>query len=555
MTSNLTATAAVVLISWYKPLLMVVALVGWGWVVSHLDKDAEYYFLPRHWWNLTQMGCAIVAIGLMLWIPIFPIGLMVGLLLLVGGIFSYAYYRNTKVPERYKWSFSLDSFTGKIDQLQHAQAQKHAMLTLLAEDESRIDVPSGDNPNTKAHAVLEQVIDFAVPRGADRIDLLVEPKQAIMTVRIDGVKYPQDSLELQNALVLIDYLKTAAGLDIEDRRKKQTGVVRFDAGELGRHTLEIETAGSTRGLTMSTQIDASRRVRMPLTHLGLLESQKKSIRLLLEIPEKVVIAAAPPRLGTTTTLYSLVQEHDPYTSSVVTLEDESSHELEGVDHHLVPEGTTAEKVNELLGGIIRGDPNVVMLSRLYDDKTASMIARAAPEMRFYLGMRQDDTFSALRRWVKAVGDRRLAAHGLGAILCQRMVRKLCTTCRTPYTPDSASVRKLNLPADRVGQFYHASGHVIVKDKTQPCPVCLGIGYRGRIGVFELMLLDPEGRQFVAAGQYDRLRSHQRKQKMLWLQEAGLARVLEGITDIKEVTRALGERTGHRKHAGEEKVAK
>jgi type II secretory ATPase GspE/PulE/Tfp pilus assembly ATPase PilB-like protein len=144
----------------------------------------------------------------------------------------------------------------------------------------------------------------------------------------------------------------------------------------------------------------------------------------------------------------------------------------------------------------------------------------------------------MRAWVKAVGDPKLGADALVAVLSQRLVRKLCTTCRVPYRPDPEALRKLNLPADRVAQLYKHSGQVLVKKEMQPCPACLGVAYSGRIGVFEVMVLDDQARALIVAGQLDQLRAYLRKQKMLWLQEAALARVVDGTTSIAEITRVL-----------------
>ncbi len=536
----LSAADPVFLMSWFKPLVFLAVLIGWAWAVSRLDKDAAFFYLPRQWWNLAQLGCGVIGFGLMLLIPIFSLGLLIGVVVLLGGLLGYAYYRNSRVPEKMQWSLSLDSITQMIQAQQTARAQSRATLTLLSQDESRIDVPSGSDPRAEAHAALERVLDYALPRGADRIDLAVDSKKASMSVRIDGVRYPQDQLDPQLAMGLIDYVKEAAGLDAEDRRKKQSGSFKIDL-EGDRHTLDVTSSGSTRGYTLAIEIDAGRRAQMPLTHLGLLDQQKEQLKKVIQSRGKVVLVAAPPRHGGTTTLYSLLQEEDPYTASVVTLEDEKVFELEGVSHNVMPDGFSAAQFNEKLSVLLRSDPQVMLVSRLVDQQTAKLAAQAADEVRFYIPIPRDDTFAGLKMWVKVVGDARQAAQGLGAIVSQRLVRKLCTTCRTPYKPEAAALKKLNLSPEKVSQFYHASGQVVVKGKPQPCPACLGLGYRGRTGVFELMVLDDQARKHIAAGETDKLRTYLRKRKMLWLQEAGLAKVVEGVTDIKEVTRALAEK--------------
>ncbi len=529
------------LMNWFTPLFFAVLVGGWAWVVSHIDKDAEYYYLPRPWTNLALMATGIVGFGLMLLIPYFILGLIVGLLPLVGGILAYAYYRNTQVPEQARWTLSLDSIKQKHEQRQHALAQKRATITLMTRDDGVIEVPSGDTPEARAHEVFSAVVDFALPRGAEQIDMVVTSDRAALVAVVDGVKYPQPELGPREALEVIDYLKKTAELDIDDRRKKQIGTIRFDAAEHGKHELTITTAGSTRGLTMSMAVDVAAKQQMGMHEIGLLDAQSEQVEKLIRQEGKTIIIAAAPGTGLTTTLYSFLQEHDPYTQSVVTLEDEEVFEIEGVSHNRLPPGIAAGQFNEKLAAVLRTDPSVVGLNRLPDAQTARIIAPyAKDEIRFYVGLPIDNTFKAVRTWVKAINDPKLAAASLGGVVTQRLVRKLCPTCRAPYRPDPAVLKKMNLPVDKVGQLFRASGQVLVKDKPTTCPLCQGIGYRGRVAVFEIMVLDDEARKFIAAGDLDGLRTHLRRNKMLYLQEAGLAKVVEGVTDIKEITRALGE---------------
>jgi general secretion pathway protein E len=544
MTHALATAEPVFLMSLFKPIVFLAVLIGWARVASTFDSDAGHYYLKRRLWNMAQLGSAAVAFGLWVLIPYFFVGLPLALLILSGVSAGYIYYRNNEVPPAAKWEVSLEFIREHLASRGAKSAQKHAAVILMKKDETRLTVPSRDDPNSEAHTLLENLLDFALPRNADRIDVLVEPSKAVIAARIDGVVYPQPQVEPALAMRLVDYLKLSIGLDLAERRKKQGGLLKADAGDLGRHTFDITTSGSSRGLSLSISIDPDMRTQMPLEQLGLLEPQQKQIRDLLGSVGGVAIVAAPPAQGTTTTLYSLLSEHDPYTCSVVTLEDAITWELEGVHHTLMPESTPPEKFNEKLLGVLRADPQVLYLTRFADAKTPAHLAQGAEECRVYLPLEADDTFGALRAWVKAVGDRKLGARSVTAVISQRLLRRLCHTCRTPFVPDPAALKKFNLPG-KVEKLYHASGKVMVKDKAQPCPDCMGLGYRGRTGVFEVMILDDKARKYVATGEYDKLRAHLRRLRMLWLQEAALAKVVEGVTDIKEVTRAMSSRVGGR----------
>jgi hypothetical protein len=171
-------------------------------------------------------------------------------------------------------------------------------------------------------------------------------------------------------------------------------------------------------------------------------------------------------------------------------------------------------------------------------KVAALLAKSAEDIRFYLDFDQANALAALQRWIKLVGDRSLAGEAISAIVAERLVRRLCPKCRVAFKPDPQRLKKLGLPADKISKLYRASGKVEVKGHPQPCPDCRGLGYRGRVGVFEVMAFDNDARGYVAAGETDPLKNHLRKQKMMYLQEAALAKVVEGVTDIKEITRVF-----------------
>ena len=541
MTTHLSVQSeSAMLMSIYKPILVVAVMTGWAWVVSYLEKDGRNLFLKWRIWNMIQISGGALAFFIWLFaVPFFWVGLLLALIIFTGTIGGYAIYRNDKVSEHLRWRLSLDSFTQKFGEIQHTQAQKRAAVRLLTKDGADIVVPSGEDPNAQAHVILEQLIDFALPREANRLEMLADANKATLGVRVDGVTYPQPEIEPRLAITLIDYIKQHAGMDTDDRRRKQRGVLLVDAGEYGRHELSVAYAGSTRGLNMIVDIDREKATLMSLEPMGLLESQRQKLEPLLDESGYAIIVTCPPHQGLSTTLNSLVNRHDPYTQSVMTLEQEIEIELEGVTHDRIEPGSDGETIERRLAAILRLDPTVVMLGIPIDPARARLVIEAAKEVRFYFGIQSDDTFSALNIWLKTIGNNQLAGQGIGAIISQRLVRKLCSTCRIAYKPDPAVLKKLNLPPERVPQLYKSSGKIRVgKDRTDTCPQCFGMGYRGRVGVFETMVLDNTARKILGSGQIDQFRSHLRRGKMLYLQESALLKVVEGMTSISEINRVL-----------------
>ncbi|MGB0767888.1 MAG: ATPase, T2SS/T4P/T4SS family [Phycisphaeraceae bacterium] len=530
------------LMSIAKPVLMLIVLGGWAWLVGRLDKDAGFYYAKQDKWGLAHLGAGLVGFAVMLIVPIFWVGLFLGVLILVGEASAYVAYRNKVVPEDQRWNPKdiVDQLSQRHEVERAARAQRQAKVNLIDSAGATMEVPHGDDPRTSAFELFQDMLVFAVPRKADRIEITVDAEKASFVVRIDGVRYAQPAPDRDLCVQLIDYLKENAGMDLAERRRKQAGKLAVEVEGYDQHTINLTTAGSTRALQLVIEFDLGDRHDIPLDELGLMPRQLKVLQELGQELSKVVIFASPPGTGATTTMYTMLGDHDPYTSSVMTFENKTPTVLEGVNHNLVPDGASKEKVYEAFSSHLRTDPNVMLVEQVVNTDMAKLIAQSAEDTRFYLPLPANDTRSALKLWIKIVGDQRLAAQSLGAIVSQRLTRRLCKTCRAPYQPDAAAMKKLNMTKENATHLYKVSGKIVVKDSESPCPDCHGLGYRGRVGVFEVMHVDREAASLIASGEGDRLKAHLRKQHMVYLQEAALSKVVEGVSDIKEVTRIMAE---------------
>lgn len=533
----------VMLMSLVKPSLMLVTLAAWAWLVGRLDKDAGYYYLKQPLWGLAHVGAGVLALVVLLFVPVFWLGWALAVLLLGAEVYGYSVYRNKQVPEQERWS-GLDM----IQRVKRGRAKKadvkareHAEVKLFDKNESQLDVPHGSDVRAPAFDLFQKMLIFAVQRGADRLEMTVDSEKSAFQVRVDGIKYKQPAPPAEIGLQLIQYLKQNAGMDPEENRRKQSGKLWAEVGDHDRSELVLMTSGSTRARQLVIDIDPEGRNNIPLDRLGLVEpGQLEAVREFTGEASRVVLLSSPPQQGTTTTLYSLLQEHDPYTSSVVTFEEQTAFPVEGVSHNTFPANASNEQVLEKFGSLLRADPNVMMLSRLVNTEMAQAVAKHAEDTRFYVPLPAKDTMAALKLWVKIVGDRRVAADSLGAIISQRLMRKLCRVCCAPYHPDDKAVKKLNLSKANFDHLNKTTGKVMVKDEYVTCSMCHGLGYRGRVAVFEVMKIDQTARSLIASGEGERLISHLRKQKMLFLQEAALAKVVDGVCDVKELTRMMSE---------------
>ncbi|MEO0715463.1 MAG: hypothetical protein AAFY58_00585, partial [Planctomycetota bacterium] len=129
---------------------------------------------------------------------------------------------------------------------------------------------------------------------------------------------------------------------------------------------------------------------------------------------------------------------------------------------------------------------------------------------------------------------------LRGIVAQRLVRKLCTNCRVPYTPQPDTLKKLGLPADKVSQLYKKGGQVLIKNKPEVCPACGGVGYVGQEGILEVYDISQTDRALIAEGNLTALRAELRKKRLPSIQQAALKKAAEGVTSVEEVLRVTAE---------------
>lgn len=538
------AAEPVFLMSVIKPLFIAAMVIAWARWATFVDKDAEYFHLPRRMFNAINLAAGGVALLLWLVIPFFIVGLILFPAIVAGAGFAYSTMRNKKVPESARWNLSIKSFTKQFDDRKAEAIKREISLKFLHEasrtSSSLKELPDIDDENFETHAQLDALFNAMVFRNAQRIDMAISGAEAVVKLSIDGVSYrhAEQPTPLQ-ALAMIDYLKAQCELDPAERRKKQVGETRFELGAHGFHQIRLTAAGSTRGVTCMIELDPHEGRTLDFEKLGFNDSQAAQVKQLVSETDGLVIVASPPRSGRTTTLYGLLSEHDPYLMDIQTLEDPIEADVEGITQHTPEQTGWAKSLNTLL---LR-DPSVVMVGQLTDKETAVLASKAAADgKRMYIGMPADDAFTALRGWLGAVGDLELASKSVRAVICQKLVRKLCPVCRVAYKPDPAALKKLNLPADRIDTLYKSSGKQNVNGEEQTCPTCAGIGYLGRSAVYEMIMIDDDDRPFIAAGDLKGLRTAQRKKKMLLMQESGLSKVVAGETSITELMRALGEQS-------------
>ena len=550
-------SSALMLMSWYKPLLYILPIAGWAWLVSTVyDKDAARWYLKRRAWNMLHIGMGTLAMlapvvlssfDVMFWIS-WP--LMILILAVDLGAYAWARNNDDRVPADFKWSLDFSKLAARRAASKDKAAMGKSSIVLKG-PAGVMPVPAAETPEYEVRVAVEQMLGKLIDIRASQVDI-APVKQNVYGAgyMVDGVRTVIDQMPQARGIAMMDLLKAVGQLDVADRRKRQMADIQFGPPAAQLANARITTHGGSSGMKMTVLFEPSRQVSIKFDDLGLLPNQKDDLQTLLQT-KGVVLVAAPPDSGRTTLLYALTRKHDAYTSNVQTLETELQATVEGVRQNLFDPQQDNAEFSTTLRSILRRDPDVVMVSDVPDDATAKEIARVDSERtRVYAGMRADNPLQALFMHVKSVGDQGGAAKTLSGIIAVKLVRRLCQNCKVPFAPRPDDLKKLGLPGD-TKQLFKKSGQVMVKDKPEVCPICQGLGYVGQIGIFAVHPIGPEERKLIAENDMTQLRAIFRQKKQQSLQSSGLQQVLLGNTSVEEVLRVTAEATAD-KPAGEKK---
>lgn len=531
------------LLSVVKPILAFIPFVLYVWITgSRLDKDARYFQIDPARWAVIFAVAPILAL-LTLAIPIFWVGWPLSILIMAGTVVTYVMVRNPRVPEAQRWGIGALKIGESMQARRAASARKAANLRFLDGSKRERPVPLKDDPLHGVHMAVEGLLDPCIEGRATRLDLAPTQQGFIPSQLVDGVRMRRDPMPPDLATASIDYLKGVAGLDVNERRKRQSADFIIVAGD-AMIRASMSVSGGTAGQTMRIDFDREKQLSKPLDTVGFLDSQMKAMAPLLATTDRhgVMLVATAPGQGLTTLLYSLVSRHDAFTCSVKSLEKHIELRVDGVDQQLWNPSNPAVDYANQLQSIIRRGPDITLVADLMEPRVGQVMAGPASDMLFYVGVSVNvpaghEFAAAIKEWFRSCGDLDAGSKALRGVVTQRTIRKLCEYCRQPHPRAEEIAKRIGVPAGTTPTLFAASGKVQVKNRVEPCPVCKGSGFLGQIGVQEVVMFDDESRALFAAndagGAYATAR---RKTKLPSLQEAGLVRVRDGTTSIEEFQR-------------------
>ena len=524
-----------------KPLFIFATTLLACALVSKLVADVRLCGLPSHKWHGIFIGGLAAGFFAGILIPTFWASWPAQIIFTAAPMCWYWKVRNAAVPDKMKFIIGGDKVRAYFKKRGTSKSLAGARLSFKDSNKKDRANPGKNDAILAAFQAADSLLGGALQRRASRVDLVVKTDGVTAAITVDGLRSKVDAATSEITMAMIDFLKDLCGLDVKERRKRQSGSC-WVVDQETLIPLALSIAGSSTGQQMRIDFDRAKSMGRTLDQVGFLPAQDKAIKDLADPMSRggVVLVSAPVGQGLTSTCLALITGHDPFTAAVKTLEKNLAHRLDGVDHQVWnPAQGSVDYVSQLQS-IIRRGPDVIYADDLSEAGVGKLIA--APnnsEIRFYVALPVDGVAAAITEWFKAVGDVKLAATPLRMVVAQKLCRKLCSACRVPYQPSAEQAKKLGISASKPVEIFKSSGKVQTKNKIIDCPMCNGTGFLGQIIISEVFIVDDEARGFLAKGDLkSAYNSSRMKHKLPGLQESALLRVRDGTTSIEEVIRVL-----------------
>ena len=377
--------------------------------------------------------------------------------------------------------------------------------------------------------LLNSILHRAIRDRASDIHFEVYEDVFRIRYRVDGSLYEVEAPPQHLALPLISRIKVMSDLDITETRLPQDG--RIELSIDGRPVdLRVATLPGASGEGCVMRILDRSAVSLDMKALGLPEEDEAALTALTRLPHGIVLVTGPTGSGKTTTLYAMLTEANEPEVKIITVEDPVEYDIEGIVQVPIHEDIGVSYA-AVLRSILRQDPDKILVGEIRDHDTASTAVEASlTGHTVFATIHTNDAPSTVTRLIDMGVEPFLITATLEAVVAQRLVRTICSDCRSSFEPDEDVLRELGPHADRVrgASFHFGKG----------CDSCHHTGYRGRTGLFEIMLVGEEVREAIQSGaSIQDVRDAAITAGMRTLREAGLDAVLAGRTTIEEVLHA------------------
>jgi len=414
------------------------------------------------------------------------------------------------------------------------------MIQEITKGEVEIALPQGDIATGGDAATVEgdaplirlvnQIITDAFKMRASDIHLEPLAKRFRLRYRIDGMMHELKGPPKRLQPSIIARLKIQSNMSIAEHRVPQDGRIQTSVGANKLIDLRVSCLPTNHGESIVMRILDKEGLRVGLAELGFLSDDQQVIEKLISLPDGLFLVTGPTGSGKTTTLYSCLHFINRPDRKIITVEDPVEYVLAGINQVQVSEAVGLT-FSGALRAILRQAPNIIMIGEIRDLETASIAINASLTGHLVFStLHTNDAPGAVTRLIDIGVKPFLVASSTRALLAQRLVRKICKKCGAVWTPPDAELKALGIdPANAPDATYR---------KGKGCDNCSNTGCRGRMGIFEVFVIDDDARKLI----YDKvptsvLRARAREMGMRTLREDGVRKVVAGLTTPDEVIRA------------------
>jgi len=418
--------------------------------------------------------------------------------------------------------------TSMEDVLRQLSDSTEVTLAEGREDEFNAQLAAQEANATPIIRFVDLILDKAIAARAS--DIHFEPFEAEFKIRyrVDGALYEMDPPPRHLALPVISRVKVMANLNIAERRLPQDGRIQRTVGGT-QIDMRVSTLPTAFGESVVLRVLDRSNVNLELESLGMPEYIHEYILDVIEKPNGIFIVTGPTGSGKTTTLYSCLRKINTIDTKLLTAEDPVEYEIDGIIQVAINEniGLTFARV---LRAFLRQDPDRILVGETRDTETAQIAIQASLTGHLvFTTLHTNDSTGAVTRLVDMGVEPFLLSASLECVLAQRLIRKICSACRSPYEPTEQILLSLGLSPHDIGDknFYYGKG----------CEVCNQTGYKGRKGIYELLKISDPIREMIN----DRSPGVIMRQKaielgMITLRQDGLRSIYDGLTTIEEVVK-------------------
>lgn len=401
-------------------------------------------------------------------------------------------------------------------------------FTETVDDENAADDEDSDENSAPIVRLVKMMITEAVQLRCS--DIHIEPFEDRVRVRyrIDGVLRERDRLPRRQLGAIISRVKILASIDIAERRRPQDGRIKVNVGEK-ELDLRVSIIPTNNGQSAVLRLLDKDNIKVGVRQLGFSEDTFEKFQNLIKRPNGIVLVTGPTGSGKTTTLYAAINSLNRPDRKIITAEDPVEYYLPGINQVEVKHNIGLDFAR-IIRAMLRQAPNVILVGEMRDSETAQMgIEASLTGHLVFSTLHTNDAPSAITRMIDMGVPGYLVASSVVAILAQRLVRTICKKCRTKFTPSEAVLKDAGFSADQIAgaKFMRGKG----------CNHCGNTGFRGRMGIHEILMIDVKVREMIFANTpVNEIRDYAMSKGMVTLYGDGLEKVVQGYTTIDEIYR-------------------